>query len=98
MGPSPDVIRQRIAQQCASSGCTYATLSRLLGRQDGYIARHIRDAVPYELAAADRDTLARFFGIPGPHFGAPARMNDRRAFVERRRRKPAYRTVLPRAT
>ncbi|WP_066723623.1 phage repressor protein [Sphingomonas pituitosa] len=98
MGPSPDVIRQRIAELCADNRCTYATLSRLLGRQDGYIARHIREAVPYELAIADRDKLARFFGIPGQHLGAPARMDDRRAFAERRRYKPNYRTVLRRAT
>ncbi|WP_010545198.1 hypothetical protein [Sphingomonas elodea] len=98
MGPSPDVIRQRVAEQCAKSGISLAQLSRILGKQDGYIARFVRDQVPYELASADRDKVARYFGLPGPHFGAPARMDDRRAHAIRMRQPRGFRTVLRRAT
>lgn len=75
-----------------------AALSRVLGRQDGYIARFVRDSVPYELSVADRDKLARYFGLPCPRFGAPSRPDDRRAFAERRRYRPEYRTVVRRAS
>jgi hypothetical protein len=98
IGPSPDVIRQRIVEQCRNSGISLATLSRVLGRQEGYIARFVRDQVPYELSVADRDKVARYFGVPGPHFGAPTRPDDRRAFFERRRHRPGFDTVLRRAT
>ncbi len=75
-----------------------AALSRVLGRQDGYIARFVRDSVPYELSAADLDKLARYFGLPGPRLGAPPRQDDRRAFAERRRFRPQYRTVVRRVS
>lgn len=97
IGPSPDEIRQRIAEQCKQRGLALAELSRILGHKDGYIARFIRDKVPYELSMADRDRAARYFGVPGQHLGAPARPDDRRAFAERRRYRPDYKTVLRRA-
>lgn len=98
MYPPPDVIRQRVAEQCAVAGISLAEASRILGRRDGYVARFVRDAVPYELAVADRDKLARFFGVAGPYLAAPPRPDDRRAFAERRRLRPKYGTVLRRAT
>ncbi|MBB5712188.1 hypothetical protein [Sphingomonas xinjiangensis] len=40
-----------------------AELSRVLGRSDGYIGRHLRDRVPYDLPDYDRRKLAQFFGV-----------------------------------
>ena len=98
MGLSPDVIRQRIAEQCASHRISFSQLSRILGRPDGYIARHIREQVPYELARSERARAAEFFGVPGPYLDAPPRNDERRARAEQRRYRPRYRTVLRRAT
>ncbi len=98
MGPSPNVIRQRIADECKRADISLAQLSRILGRPDGFIARFVREAVPYELAAADRDKVARYFGVPGPFLGAPARPDDRRAFAQRMRRRPRYETVVGRTS
>ncbi|WP_245824718.1 phage repressor protein [Sphingomonas azotifigens] len=70
----------------------------MLGHQEGYIARFVRSAVPYELSAADRAKAAEYLGVPGPHLGAPARPDDLRAYAERKRYRPEYRTVLRRAT
>jgi hypothetical protein len=98
MGPSPDVIRQRIAEQCASTGLSFAQLSRILGRPDGYIAQHIREQIPYELAQHERACAAELFGVPGPYLDAPPRKSERQARAEQRRYRPCYRTVLRRAT
>lgn len=88
LGPSPDVIRQRIVEQCAAANISLAQLSRILGRRDPYIARFVREAVPYELPLADRAKAAEYFGIPGPHLGAPAGRDERRAFAQRMRQRP----------
>ncbi|WP_241213420.1 phage repressor protein [Sphingomonas sp. ABOLE] len=77
---------------------TYAQLSRILGRPDGYIARHIREQIPYELAQAERARAAEFFGVPGPYLDAPPRKSERQARAEQRRFRPNYHTVLRRAT
>ncbi|WP_313534422.1 phage repressor protein [Sphingomonas sp.] len=90
MGPSPDVIRQRIAEQCASHRLTYAQLSRILGRPDGYIARHLREQIPRELAENERARAAEFFGVPGPYLDAPPRKGERQARAEQRRYRPSY--------
>ena len=96
LGPSPDVIRQRIAEQCAAANISLAQLSRVLGRRDPYIARFVRDAVPYELPLADRAKAAESFGVPGSLFGAPAQLPERRAFAQRMRQRHGYKTVLRR--
>lgn len=96
LGPSPDVIRQRIADQCHKHRISFASLSRVLGRQDGYIARFVREKVPYQLAPAERARAAEFFGVPGPHLGAPARPSYRQEFSQRMRSRSRYRTVLRR--
>ena len=98
MGPPPNVIRQRVADECKRADISLAQLSRVLGRPDGFIARFVREAVPYELPVGDRSRAAEFLGIPGPQLGAPARPNERRAFATRMRQRPGYLTVLGRAT
>lgn len=98
IGPSPDVIRQRIAEQCAKRGISLAQLSRILARPDGYIGRFVRDAIPYEMPVAERARAAEYFGVPGPYLGAPARPSYRQQFNQRMRSRANYRTVLRRAT
>lgn len=98
IGLSPDVIRQRIAEHCAERGISLAQLSRILARPDGYVARFVRDSIPYEMPVAERARAAEYFGVPGPLLGAPARPSYRQEFSRRMRSRAGYRTVLRRAT
>src|ERR1700754_1349502 len=57
------LIRER-GEDCAS-------LSRLIGRNPAYVQQFIRRGSPRRLAEADRQRLARYFGIPEMWLGAP---------------------------
>ena len=57
------LIRER-GEDCAS-------LSRLIGRNPSYVQQFIRRGSPRRLAEADRERLARYFGIPEIWLGAP---------------------------
>lgn len=56
------LIRER-GEDCAS-------LSRLLGRNPAYVQQFIRRGTPRKLAEADRERLARYFGVPETWLGA----------------------------
>jgi hypothetical protein len=58
------LIRER-GEDCAS-------LSRLIGRNPAYVQQFIRRGSPRRLAEADRQRLARYFGVPETWLGAPA--------------------------
>jgi phage repressor protein C with HTH and peptisase S24 domain len=55
-----------------------ASLSRLLGRNPAYVQQFIRRGSPRRLAEADRERLARYFGVPETWLGAatPGRATD----------------------
>ena len=42
---------------------TYAALSRMIGRRNGYLATFVREGHPAALNAADHRMLANFFGV-----------------------------------
>jgi phage repressor protein C with HTH and peptisase S24 domain len=58
------LIRER-GEDCAS-------LSRLIGRNPAYVQQFIRRGSPRRLAEADRQRLARYFGVPETWLGAAA--------------------------
>ncbi|RSY78059.1 helix-turn-helix transcriptional regulator [Sphingomonas koreensis] len=53
-------------------GESYASISRLLGRNAAYIQQHIRRGSPRRLEEADRRKLARYFGVDDSELGGPA--------------------------
>lgn len=55
--------RTRLAALAEQHRASYAELSRILGRGDGYMSRYFGEGVPYELAEPDRRRLARYFGV-----------------------------------
>jgi phage repressor protein C with HTH and peptisase S24 domain len=52
-----------------SRGVTYADLSRLIGRNPAYIQQFIKRGTPRKLEEADRQVLARYFGVPEEMLG-----------------------------
>ena len=66
-----DSVRQTLDGLIRSSGEDYASISRLLGRNQTYIQQFIKRGVPRRLAEEDRRRLAEFFGVPEKLLGAP---------------------------
>lgn len=59
----PDERRVRLAELVAAQDTSLAELSRVLGRNEGYMSSYLHRKVPYDLASADRSRLARFLGV-----------------------------------
>lgn len=59
----PDEARARLADLVAAQATSLAELSRVLGRNEGYMSSYINRKVPYDLTHADRSRLARFLGV-----------------------------------
>ena len=56
--------RQVLERLCAERGENFASLSRLIGRNDAYIQQYLRKGTPRQLKERERRTLARYFHIP----------------------------------
>ena len=56
--------RQVLEKLCSERGENFASLSRLIGRNDAYIQQYLRKGTPRQLKERDRRTLARYFHIP----------------------------------
>jgi phage repressor protein C with HTH and peptisase S24 domain len=54
---------------CAERGENFASLSRLIGRNDAYIQQYLRKGTPRQLKERERRTLARYFQIPESMLG-----------------------------
>jgi phage repressor protein C with HTH and peptisase S24 domain len=63
--------RQLLEKLCAERGETFASLSRLIGRNDAYIQQYLRKGTPRQLKERERRTLALYFQIPETMLGAP---------------------------
>ena len=61
--------RQVLEQLCAERGENFASLSRLIGRNDAYIQQYLRKGTPRQLRERERRTLARYFQIPESMLG-----------------------------
>jgi phage repressor protein C with HTH and peptisase S24 domain len=63
---SPQQILEKL---CVERGENFASLSRLVGRNDAYIQQFLRKGTPRQLKERERRTLARYFQIPETMLG-----------------------------
>lgn len=61
--------RQVLEQLCTERRENFASLSRLIGRNDAYIQQYLRKGTPRQLKERERRTLARYFEIPESMLG-----------------------------
>ena len=61
--------RHVLERLCAERGENFASLSRLIGRNDAYIQQYLRKGTPRQLRERERRTLARYFQIPESMLG-----------------------------
>ena len=61
--------RQVLERLCTERGENFASLSRLIGRNDAYIQQFLRKGTPQQLKERERRTLARHFRIPESMLG-----------------------------
>jgi phage repressor protein C with HTH and peptisase S24 domain len=61
--------RQVLERLCSERGENFASLSRLIGRNDAYIQQYLRKGTPRHLKERERRTLARYFHIPESMLG-----------------------------
>ena len=66
------VVRSALDRAIRASGETYASLSRVLGRNPTYLQQYIRRGVPRRLEDADRRLIARHLGVSEVEFGGEA--------------------------
>jgi len=64
----PRIVLERL---CAERGVTFATLSKMLGRNPAYIQQYIRRGVPGRLGEDDRRKLARYLSVSEEVLGGP---------------------------
>lgn len=76
LGPAEQ--RRRIEQHAARGGWSYVTLSRVLRKNPGYIARFLAGGSPRSLPVEDRGRLARFMGASERELGAPVTLRAAR--------------------
>lgn len=61
--------RKALAAAAEAGGYSLAMLSRVIGRDEGYLPRFVRDGCPLALAPADHETLAAFMGVDSVKLG-----------------------------
>ncbi len=61
--------RHLLERLCSERGENFASLSRLVGRNDAYIQQYLRKGTPRQLKERERRTLARYFQIPESMLG-----------------------------
>jgi len=66
----PRAVLERLIDE---RGEDCASLSRLIGRNPSYIQQFLKRGSPRRLAEADRQRLARYFGVPEAWLGAATR-------------------------
>ena len=60
----PNDPREVLEKLCLDRGENFASLSRLIGRNDAYIQQYLRKGTPRQLKERERRTLARYFQVP----------------------------------
>src|SRR6202008_4171433 len=63
--------RQLLERLCAERAENFASLSRLIERNDAYIQQYLRKGTPRQLKERDRRTLALYFQVPESMLGGP---------------------------
>ena len=61
--------REVLEKLCAERGVNFASLSRLVGRNDAYIQQYLRKGTPRQLPERERRTLAKYFQVPESMLG-----------------------------
>ena len=61
--------RQMLERLCVERGENFASLSRLIGRNEAYIQQFLRKGIPRQLKEQERRTLARYFPFPRSMLG-----------------------------
>jgi len=56
--------RQVLERLCAEQGQNFASLSRMIGRNEAYIQQYLRKGTPRQLRERERRVLARYFKVP----------------------------------
>lgn len=56
--------RQVLERLCAEQRENFASLSRMIGRNDAYIQQYLRKGTPRQLKERERRALARYFKVP----------------------------------
>lgn len=56
--------RQVLERLCAEQGQNFASLSRMIGRNEAYIQQYLRKGTPRQLRERERRALARYFKVP----------------------------------
>jgi len=64
--------RQALKRAIARSGESFASLSRLIGRNDSYVQQYVSRGVPARLEADDVKTIAQALRVPAESLGLPA--------------------------
>lgn len=67
-----DAIRQTLTSAAARRGFSLIRLSRLLGRNDAYLAQFVQRGSPRRLAERERTILADYLGLDQAALGGPA--------------------------
>ena len=65
----PSDPRDVLEKLCLERGENYASLSRLIGRNDAYVQQYLRKGTPRQLKERERRTLARYFQVPESMLG-----------------------------
>lgn len=71
MRMTPEDPRAVLERLCIERGEDFASLSRLIGKNNAYIQQYLRRGTPKKLREGERQVLARYFGIPESALGAP---------------------------
>ncbi|HEU0045055.1 hypothetical protein [Sphingomonas sp.] len=67
--PCPRQMLQAAVARWNKPDVNYASLSRMLGRRDGYLACFVREGHPMALNERDHRILADFFGLTERELG-----------------------------
>lgn len=67
-----DEARQALERLSFERKCSYAALSRMLGRNVSYLQQYMTKGSPRRLDERDRQMLARFFGVDETVLGGPS--------------------------
>jgi hypothetical protein len=60
---TPEMMRATLKRLVEQHGETYAALSRMIRRPDGYLAHFVQQGSPRLLRPVEADLLAGYFGI-----------------------------------
>ena len=79
---------RRLAELVADDRCSFASLSRMIDRPDGFLRRFAVDRVPSALRVDERRMLADYFGVCEHELGGPE--TSKRTWCDYRARRMRF--------